>query len=40
MSLPWIKIYDGFAPIGKAQEKFIVGKIPAINMFLLLLLNM
>ena len=34
MVLPWIKIYDG-APVGKAQEKIILGKIPAINMLFL-----
>jgi hypothetical protein len=36
---PWIKIYDGFAPLGKAEEHFILGRIPAINMPFLLLLN-
>jgi hypothetical protein len=39
MGPPWIKIYNGFAPVGKAQEKSILGKIPAINMIFLLLLN-
>jgi hypothetical protein len=39
MSLPWTKIYDGFAPAGKAQEIFILGRIPAINMLFLLILN-
>jgi hypothetical protein len=33
MSLPWVKItHNRFAPIGKAQEKIILEKIPAINM--------
>jgi len=36
MGPPWIKIYDG-AVVGKAQEKFILGKIPVINMLFLLL---
>ena len=37
MGPPWIKIYDKFTPVGKVQEKFILGKIPAINMLFLLL---
>jgi hypothetical protein len=37
MGPPWIKIYDQFALIGKAQEKSILGKIPAIYMPFLLL---
>jgi hypothetical protein len=32
MSLPWIKIYNGFVLVDKAQEKFILGKIAAISM--------
>jgi hypothetical protein len=39
MGLPWIKIFNGFAPADKFQEKFILGKMPAINMCLLLLLS-
>jgi hypothetical protein len=39
MSLPWNTIHDGFAPVGKAQKKFILENIPAINMLFLLLLN-
>ena len=39
MGPPLIKIYHEFAPVGKAQEKFISGNIPAINILFLLLLN-
>lgn len=39
IGLPWIKNYKEFAAEGKAQENFILGKIPAISMFFLLLLN-
>jgi hypothetical protein len=38
MSPPWIIIHDGFASVGKVQEKFILGKISVINMHLLLCL--
>jgi hypothetical protein len=34
---PWIKIYDEFAPLGKAKENVILGNIPAIKMLFLLL---
>jgi hypothetical protein len=32
MDPPWVKICDGFAPVGKAQDKSILGKISDINM--------
>jgi hypothetical protein len=35
----WIKIYDKFAPVGNVHEDFILGKIDAINMLFLLLLD-
>ena len=34
------KVNDGFDSLGKAEKNFILGKIPAINMLFLLLLNM
>ena len=39
IGLPWVIIHNVFAPIHKSQEKFILGKIPDINMLFLLLLN-
>ena len=39
MGLSWIKIYNRFAPVGKALKKSILGKIPAIDMPFMLLLN-
>jgi hypothetical protein len=35
----WLKIHDGFASLGKAAKNFLLGKIPAIDMIFLLLLN-
>lgn len=32
-------VNDGFASVGKAQENFILGTVPAINMLFPLLLN-
>jgi hypothetical protein len=39
MGPPCIKIHDGFALEGKAQEKCILGRIPASYVLSLLLLN-
>jgi hypothetical protein len=33
------KIYNRFVPLDKAEENFILGKTPAINMLYLVLLN-